>query len=363
MGKPRTNLLKSKVMVNREIASGAIRSSIPLKQGKKLNVKPKLLPSVRKSDQSPSRKKEWINRERILLLASRGVSYIGRYLMKDLLTMMPHGKKESKLDTKRDLSVLNELAEISHTNKNPTLVEQTNSNTPHFTLRASGGPDAMDFGNYGVGVALCSKAESVLLDCIPVIFFEARKKKDLYLWISCVPNGPCAKFLVENVHTTSELKLTGNCLKASRPVLAFDTAFEDPNQPHLCLLREIFVQTFGTPNQHPRSQPYFDKTFVFGFMNNRIWFRNYQLAEESGALVEVGPRFSLSLIRIFAGSFCGAVLFSNPNYISPNWVRHNLLRHQKDKYAARTQFRVESEQRKKNRKHIYEFDELDDIYE
>ncbi|TGZ63698.1 hypothetical protein CRM22_006784 [Opisthorchis felineus] len=313
MGKPRTNLLKSKVMTNGKIASGAKRGLISLKQGKSLNVKPKLLPSVRKSDQLPSRKNEWVNRERILLLASRGVSYIGRHLMKDLLTMMPHGKKESKLDTKRDLSVLNELAEMSHTNK--------------------------------------------------VIFFEARKKKDLYLWISFVPNGPCAKFLVENVHTTSELKLTGNCLKASRPVLAFDAAFEDPNQPHLCLLREIFVQTFGTPNQHPRSQPYFDKTFVFGFMNNRIWFRNYQLAEESGALVEVGPRFSLSLIRIFAGSFCGAVLFSNPNYISPNWVRHNLLRHQKDKYAARTQFRVESEQRKKNRKHIYEVDELDDIYE
>ncbi|KAA3672104.1 ribosome biogenesis protein BRX1 [Paragonimus westermani] len=275
--------------------------------------KTKLLPAIRQSDQKPLRKTEWINRERVLVIASRGVSYIGRHLMKDMLTMMPHGRSDSKLDTKRDLSVLNELAEMSHTNK--------------------------------------------------ILFFEARKKKDLYLWLSCVPNGPSAKFLVENIHTTAELKLTGNCLKASRPVLAFDAVFDDPGQPHLRLLRELFVQTLGTPNQHPRSQAYLDKVFTFGHLNDRIWFRTYQIAEESGTLVEVGPRFSLNLIRIFAGSFCGAVLYSNPKYVSPNWVRHNLLLGKSDKYAARTQAKILSEERRKNRKHTYAVDELDDIFE
>lgn len=121
-----------------------------------------------------------------------------------------------------------------------------------------------------------------------VMFFEARKKKDLYLWLSCTPNGPSAKFLVENVHTTAEMKLTGNCLKASRPILAFDSTFDQADLPHLQLLRELFVQTMGTPNQHPRSQPYIDKVFTFGYLNKRIWFRTYQIAEESGALAEVG---------------------------------------------------------------------------
>ncbi|THD28840.1 Ribosome biogenesis protein BRX1 [Fasciola hepatica] len=273
----------------------------------------KLLPSVRLSDKKPTRKAEWTNRERVLVLASRGVSYLGRHLMKDLIKMMPHHRTDSKLDSKRDLTVLNEVAEMAHANK--------------------------------------------------VMFFEARKKKDMYLWMSCIPNGPSAKFLVENVHTTSELKLTGNCLKTSRPILAFDPSFDNSNEPHLRLLRELFVQLLGTPNHHPRSQPFIDKTFVFGLLNDRIWFRTYQIAEESAALVEVGPRFSLNPIRIFAGSFCGAVLYSNPKYVSPNWVRHNVLRQHQDKYASRTQAKVEYEIRKKNCKQTYAVDELDDIFE
>ncbi|CAL8092558.1 unnamed protein product [Calicophoron daubneyi] len=285
-----------------------------MKAKSKLLVKrPKLLPAIRKSDERPPRKTEWTNRERVLLICSRGVSFIARHLMKDLLHMMPHGKTDSKLDTKRDLSVINELADIRHTNK--------------------------------------------------VLFFEARKKKDLYLWLSCAPSGPSAKFLVENISTTSELKLTGNCLKASRPILAFDPAFLDPDQPQLPLLHELFVQIFGTPNHHPRSQPYIDKVFSFGYLNHRIWFRTYQIAEESAALVEVGPRFSLNLVAIFAGSFCGAVLYSNPHYISPNLVRRNILRQSRDKYAARTQSKIELESRKRNRTQICAVDELDDIFE
>lgn len=35
-------------------------------------------------------------------------------------------------------------------------------------------------------------------NCTKCIFFEMKKKKDLYMWVSNVPNGPSAKFLVEN---------------------------------------------------------------------------------------------------------------------------------------------------------------------
>ncbi|KAH8873096.1 Ribosome biogenesis protein BRX1 isoform 1 [Schistosoma japonicum] len=218
----------------------------------KVSIKrPKLLPPIRLSDQPPPRKPQWTNRERVLVISSRGVSYVGRHLMKDLLRMMPHGKTDSKLDHKKGISVLNELAEMSHTNK--------------------------------------------------VIYFEARKKKDLYLWLSCVPNGPSIKFLVENIRTTAELKLTGNCLKSSRPVLAFDPSFEESDKPHINLIRELFIQTLGTPNHHPRSQPYIDKTFTFVNFNDRIWFRVYQIAEESGALVEVGEYLHfLSFCALFA---------------------------------------------------------------
>lgn len=63
------------------------------------------------------------------------------------------------------------------------------------------------------------------------MFFEARKKKDLYLWLSKVPCGPCVRFYCTNIHTMAELKLSGNHLKGSRPVVTFDAAFDE--QPHL----------------------------------------------------------------------------------------------------------------------------------
>ena len=49
-----------------------------------------------------------------------------------------------------------------------------------------------------------------------------------------------SQFLVENVHTKGELKMTGNCLKASRPLLSFDKNFDA--HPHLVLIKELFIQ-------------------------------------------------------------------------------------------------------------------------
>lgn len=45
---------------------------------------------------------------------------------------------------------------------------------------------------------------------------------------------------------------------------------------------------------HPRSQPFIDRVFNFSLEDNKIWFRNYQIVEESGHLEEIGT----VLIRI-----------------------------------------------------------------
>ena len=58
-------------------------------------------------------------------------------------------------------------------------------------------------------------------NCNKCILFESRRKTDLFVWVGGVPRGPSAKFAVENVHTMAELKMTGNCLKGSRPLLSF----------------------------------------------------------------------------------------------------------------------------------------------
>ncbi|XP_053726951.1 ribosome biogenesis protein BRX1 homolog [Synchiropus splendidus] len=215
---------------------------------------------------------KWVNKERVLIFSSRGIDFRTRHLMQDLRTMMPHAKSDTKMDRKDKLFVINEVCEIKNCNK--------------------------------------------------CIFFEAKKKQDLYMWISNSPRGPSAKFLVQNIHTLAELKMTGNCLKGSRPLLSFDPKFDA--EPHYALLKELFIQTFSTPRYHPKSQPFVDHVFTFTIADDRIWFRNYQIIEEDASLVEIGPRFVLNLIKIFQGSFGGSTLFENANFKSPNMHRREI---------------------------------------
>lgn len=267
-----------------------------------------VLDPVVSSDEPPVKQTKWINKQRTLIFSSRGISHRARHLMIDLRTMMPHSKSEPKMDRKDKLFVINEVCEMKNCNK--------------------------------------------------CIFFEAKKKMDLYMWVSNCPRGPSAKFLVENVHTMSELKMTGNCLKGTRPLLSFDKTFDE--EPHWSLLKELFIQTFGTPNHHPKSQPFFDHVFTFSISDNRIWFRNYQILEEDGSLAEIGPRFVMNPIRIFEGSFGGATLYLNPNYVSPNMHRRLLRRQVAQKYVNRVQAKKSLEDRKPE--FTYTSDVTDDVF-
>ena len=179
-------------------------------------------------------------------------------------------------------------------------------------------------------------------NCNNVIFFEARKFKDLYMWISRCPGGPTARFLVQNIHTMSEIKLTGNCLKGSRPILQFDQSFNDT--PHGVLLKEMLTQSFGSPKGHPRVKPFVDHIFSFFLINGRIHFRNYQVSHDGNdntveegkpLLIEIGPRFTLVPVKIFDGCFGGNVLWENPEYVSPNVVRAMMKTNRGSKYVER----------------------------
>jgi ribosome biogenesis protein BRX1 len=106
-----------------------------------------------------------------------------------------------------------------------------------------------------------------------------------------------------------ELRITGNCLKWSRPLVVFDPAFD--SAPHLSLLKEMFthvrfcslawrvqnisfiplvplfflrmnegfefLQVFSVPKDHPKSKPFIDHVISLSILDNRIWFRNYQV--------------------------------------------------------------------------------------
>lgn len=164
------------------------------------------------------------------------------------------------------------------------------------------------------------------------------------MWVSRCPTGPSMKFLVQNVHTMSEVKLTGNCLKGSRPVLHFDKSFDTTS--HGVLMKEMMGQAFGSPKGHPKVKPFVDHVFSFFYIEGRIYFRNYQIAYEANdktqsagepVLVEIGPRFVLNPIKIFGGSFRGAVLWENNDYVSPNLTRSMLKRKTSTTYTERVE--------------------------
>lgn len=154
----------------------------------------------------------WTNRQRVLVFGSRGIGHRDRHLMEDLRSLLPQSKADSKMERKESLFAINEIAEMKNCNK--------------------------------------------------CLFFEGRKRRrDLFLWASNVARGPSAKFLVENIHTMAELKMTGNCLKSSRPLLSFDQSFGQ--SPHLQLVKELFTQVQA-------SRPYFiTSTLLERYMNSR----------------------------------------------------------------------------------------------
>lgn len=233
------------------------------------------------------------NKQRVLVITSRGITARYRHLLEDLKKLIPHHKKDNKLDTKGDVQTVNEVAEMK--------------------------------------------------SCNQIVYLETRKHQDLYLHLAKTPSGPSVKFHVVNIHTMDELKLTGNALLGSRPLLNFDSHFA--TAPHWRLLKSMLTDCFGTPRGHPKSKPFVDRIMSFYVVKNNIWVRNYQILDKTDEkkakkdqqtnLVEIGPRFVLIPIRIFNGSLGGATLYENPAYVSPNEERSLAKQGKGDRFAKR----------------------------
>ena len=80
--------------------------------------------------------------------------------------------------------------------------------------------------------------------------------------------GPSIKFHITNIHTMDELKMTGNCMKGSRPISSFDNSFDTID--HLKLVKELFVDVFGTPRGHPKSKPFVDRVMGFYYADGKV---------------------------------------------------------------------------------------------
>lgn len=162
-----------------------------------------------------------------------------------------------------------------------------------------------------------------------------------------------------------ELHFTGNCLKGSRPILSFDSSFD--TEPHLRVLKELFLHIFGVPKGARKSKPFIDHVMGFTLADGKIWIRNYQINEtepskvsvavseeapkkdkSSGksketdiSLVEIGPRFVLTPIVIQEGSFGGPIIYENKEFVSPNQVRSEIRLKKAGRYNARMEQGIE----------------------
>ncbi|KAJ9095201.1 hypothetical protein QFC19_007656 [Naganishia cerealis] len=231
-------------------------------------------------------------KDKVLLLSSRNTTGRMRHFMLDLQALLPHTKKDAKLDSRSNLYLLNELADLHSCNNS--------------------------------------------------LFLEARRHEDLYMWLARTPNGPSVKCHVQNIHTMDELKMTGNCLKGSRGIVCFDGGWNQDE--HWRLMKELITHIFSVPKTSRKLKPFIDHILTFSLLDNKIWFRNYQIVEKdplkpSGppqtSLVEIGPRFVLTPIRIFEGSFGGPTVYENPEFISPAATRASIKRVQGQKYRRR----------------------------
>ncbi|KAF5294907.1 hypothetical protein FQR65_LT10705 [Abscondita terminalis] len=259
------------------------------------------------TDEPPPKKKtKRVNKKRPLVLCSRGMNFRYKRLMQDLKKLMPHHRPELNMGRSKTLSGINDMC----VSKN------------------------------------CNKA----------LLFEGRRKQDLYIWMSNVPNGPSARFIVDNVDTTVDTTLTGNCLCGSTPLLRFDPGFSD--SAHYLVLRELLLQMFGVPNKHPNRPQ--NHIYTFTIVDDKICFRNYRKLSEKGALVEIGPRFMLNPIKIFAGSFGGQILWEDPKYISlKKYRRHIHLAAKKKKYV---EMKTQKPKTKTSKQEVTYLNPLDDIF-
>ena len=175
---------------------------------------------------NPNPNQKFKTKQRTLVFSQRKIKPNIRHLMNNIRDMLPHAKGCEKHDTSRH--------------------------------------DSLDYVN-----DLC-----MALNCSNTIFFQ-QVGTQAFMYMAKSPTGPTIKFRLHNISTMQELRMTGNCLKGSRPLLHFDKQFD--SSPKWKLLKEMYTQMFSTPFKHPKSKPFVDHVFGFYIAEDKVWFRNYQV--------------------------------------------------------------------------------------
>jgi ribosome biogenesis protein BRX1 len=246
---------------------------------------------------------DWLNKQRTLVVLSRNARNNERQLAKELTQLMCHSKTDSVLD-KGDIFL--QLSELCR-----------------------------------------------LRSCNNCLYFE-QKKGEVYLWLARHKEGPSLKFRLSEIVLSENNKFHGNCLKASRPILSFEADFL--KTPELAIAKNLLVDCFNIPKNHPKSQPFFDKVYAFGVSEGRIYFRNYELAKKGPKsseidMTEIGPRFTLEPVKVLEGFFGGHVLWHNPSFQKLSDFKEIRIQRVEAKIEGK---RIKKQRREKKMKHQLE---------
>ena len=94
---------------------------------------------ISSTSSSETKNKNWINKTRILIVASRGVSHQERHLVNDLISLIPNSKKECKIERDIASEELNNICYM-HSCKFCIYFEHRKRELVMWIFRSPGGP-------------------------------------------------------------------------------------------------------------------------------------------------------------------------------------------------------------------------------
>lgn len=191
--------------------------------------------------------------ESTLVLASRGIGNRFRHLHTDLLHLIPRSKKEQKVDTRKDLRLLQELAELS--------------------------------------------------SCEYIVLLETRNGQD-YLWVSKRSYGPTFRLAVASFSTCDELGLLGNFYRNTRFIVNSSLHPSAENESLMHLLTGIFADGL-----HDCSS---DKLLSVYEQSGTVVLRAFHASAEDA--IETGPRIGFDIDLIMKGCFSGEIIFKKSSF-------------------------------------------------
>ncbi|KAF6069408.1 Brix domain family protein [Candida albicans] len=251
-----------------------------------------------KSSKETSEKTKHINRQRLLVISSRGITYRHRHLIQDLLALLPHARKEPKFDSKKNLHQLNEkTSRFIFMDFKTTKWTNFKISYSKFTYL-----DELNFtGN-------CLKGSRPILSFDKSFLENDHYKllKEMFLQTFGVPpNARKSKPFIDHVMTFSIVD------------------------------GKIWIRNYQineTLDVKENDKIEDDEDYDVDQLN----------------LVEIGPRLVLTLITVLEGSFSGPKIYENKQYVSPNFVRAQLKQQAADQAKSRSQAALERKIKKRN---------------